>query len=105
MLDGSYSAFNITDDDIEVIGEDGANVIGGATIIGTTGVTIENLSFTDTVECLNTHDTTLTDLLVDSDGATYGIEVNGGAGSTVYIEDPEIHGVITESTSTKTRPS
>jgi PKD repeat protein len=92
---GAYTEdLSITKNGISVIGADGAAVTGGCTIDGTTGVTVENLSFTNTVYCYTTDDTTLTDLVVS--GGTYGIYATQTPGSnTVYIESPEIYGVTT----------
>jgi len=92
---GAYTEnLSITKNNISVIGADGAAVTGGCTIDGTTGVTVENLSFTNTVNCYTTDDTTLTDLVVS--GGTYGIYATQSPGAnTVYIENAEIYGVTT----------
>jgi PKD repeat protein len=91
VLEGSYTAFAITESDVEVIGiDDDVNVSGGATVTNTNSVTIENVEFSDTVSCLGTTDTYLTDLTVT--GGSDGIYVNG-APTTVYIDNPEIYGV------------
>jgi PKD repeat protein len=82
---GAYTEnLSITKNSISVIGADGVNVTGGATITGTTGVTIENMSFTGTVECDTTDDTTLRDLTISS--ASNGIYVHDGGGNTVTID-------------------
>jgi PKD repeat protein len=91
VLPGSYAAFTITEDDIQVIGQDGANVTGGCTIDHANGVTIQNLSFTGTVLCDVTDDTSLIGLSVTGSGGGNGINVNG-AEATVTIDNASISG-------------
>jgi len=109
---GAYTEnLSITKSNISVIGADGAAVTGGCTIDGTTGVTVENLSFTNTVRCLATNPAYLIDLVITITGGTAGIVVDGSpASNTVYIDNPVITGAtngiyVTSDTVIITNPS
>jgi len=98
VLPGIYSAFNITQDDVQVLGQNGAWVNGGATVRGTSGVTIQNLTFNSDdctgVTCVNTHDTHLNNLTINAGSGPNGIQVDSGS-HTVYIDNPHISGGAT----------
>ena len=86
-----YSPFTISENNVEVLGEDGAVVSGGATIDHANGVTIQNLEFSGTVYCNNTTDTNLVDLSVTGLGGGNGINIDG-AEETVTIDNASVMG-------------
>ena len=120
VLPGYYSAFNITEDDIQVIGQDGAVVdsnplwhssLGGyylAGVLGASNVLIQNLEFDGSgmyscttnvgVYCENVSSTTLSGLETydvrdtSCDYPGYGIYVTSGVYNTVNIVNPDIYG-------------
>jgi hypothetical protein len=124
VLPGSYSAFNVTEDDTKVIGQDGAaiNTIGGFLWSNSLGgnylagvfadnVLLQNLEFSGVVfpsitmevgvYCENTSGTVLDRLTIyniQPSAATdgYGIYVKKSIGnSTVSIVNPAISGCVT----------
>jgi PKD repeat protein len=96
VLPGDYSSFTISNNYIQVLGEDGAHVYGGCLINSdnATGIVVDNLIFHGTVQCHcnDTNDITLSNLEVIG-SAINGIEViTAVPNSTVYIDNCYIHG-------------